>query len=120
MGTLGGESRTRGYARRQGQTKGGLGEMGGYLVTVGEPYIESGVPKSGSGCPIALAVREQTPWKTAYVAGSEISEHGGAYAHSGRIVDTGSEELAEWQERFDHGLPVEPISFVLDLSGCAV
>lgn len=91
--------------------------MSEFKVAVTQAHIDSGVQKSGTGCPMALAIREQTPWKEAYVAGCEVSQHGGAFAHSGRMASIDSDAVAEWQAHFDEGgaEAVAPMEFTVQL-----
>ena len=73
-------------------------------ITITQKHIDAGVRGSWCKCPIALAIKEKGKWY-----------HAGKRWLLVNDVDYATPPVVhKWMDRFDEGLPVEPMSFELE------
>ena len=86
------------------------------IISVTQKHIDEGVQKSCDSNPVALAIAEATgapsdafnDW-ILWGPSSNIEERGFAFKYSTKTPSA----VREFMDRYDEGLPVEPISFEL-------
>lgn len=84
-------------------------------ITVTQKHIDHGIPASGSGCAIALALLDAFPGATDTCVG----DYAGVF-YSGSVSDDDVWALLPADARvfvrdFDDGLDVQPFTFTLDI-----
>lgn len=80
------------------------------LIEVRQNHIDNGVKNDCGGCPIALAIKEQTIFKTARVSGSSWRT---GFTSSQYILLPESARM--FVRFFDSALSVEPFTFELQV-----
>lgn len=75
-------------------------------ISVTQEHIKKGKPRAHCACPVALAIKEVTPWCP--MVDSKFVEFGSF------VMDL-PQEVTTFIDLFDHGHPVEPFEFELEI-----